>query len=52
MGNIMARLLDLDESSRARLLKLECPLFEKHPKSLGALLAGWTYRITSAAASI
>jgi hypothetical protein len=31
----MGRLSDLGESSRAWLLKLECPIYEKHPKSLG-----------------
>lgn len=45
----MARLLDLDESFRVRLLNLECPTFETHPWALGPALAQRRVAIISTA---
>ncbi len=45
----MARLLDLDESFRVRLLKLECPTFETQPWVLAPALAQLRVAIISTA---
>jgi D-proline reductase (dithiol) PrdB len=45
----MARLSDLDESSRVRLLNLECPVFDSRPWVAGPPLSGRRVAVVSTA---